>query len=289
MRLSQVARNSSVSDTWGKQKLWRAGVKQTFAITTMLLVLGSASQAEVVGGDVQLSFGSTEVDGLANNVNELTASGSLDFQVSNSFGFQAGLGFERASYSEDGVDVTVSATNYDLYGYYQLESFRAGAFIGRTSLGEASIDGFTVGLDQDVTNYGLVLQISNGGVTVGGSYGMSDFSDVTGEDASFFSLDATFAVTDALSIAGFYDSTSYSITGLDGDLTSSSLQVGAEYALDQWVNAPVVVAGYLGRYSADDGEASADGTMYGASISYLFGADTSTDRRRLFRSFVSPF
>ena len=202
------------------------------SLSTLVLAMAGVAMAhpvlaDVVGGEVGLSYGVVDADSLDGNLTGVTLHGSIDYAFTPSFGVQAGAAFDRYEFDEGSADVSVELRSFDLHGYYRLGAARVGAFVGREDLGEISVGGLgSMDADIQLTTYGLEADYRTGALTIGGHIGLAEIEDLDDVDTRFLGVDAAYALNERFAVLGDIDWTEVDAGG--DSLTLTSVRVGGE-------------------------------------------------------------
>lgn len=250
------------------------------AIATLLMTVAPTFAHAQMTGDVTLSFGVADADGLDSSIGTTFLGFSSDIELGSNVIAGLDLGFTRASTDVEGTDIDLDLTGFGVDLAYRLNSgLSFGAYVQRNEL-DVSVEGASVFGDLSATSTGLFVGYSTGGVDV------SAFAGRTTTDPELEDVDITdlgFAIryrpSEASIIGGNFVSSTADSGGEDLTLSSIGLAGGVRLS-QQW-------SLFAGLNVVDLDDFALDGTNIGVGIGYTMEYAGATLFAEISRASVS--
>lgn len=235
--------------------------KNTMIATLFMTVAPTLVHAQMTG-DVTLSFGMSDADGLEDSIGTTFIGFSADTTLGSNVLAGLDLSFVRASTNIEGTDIDADLTGFGVDLAYQLTNgLSFGVYGQRTEL-DASVDGFDLFGDVSATSIGLFVGYSAHALDVSAFAGKTTTDpELEDTDINDFGVAVRYQPSDASVIGGNFVSSTAESGGEDLTLSSVGLAGGMRLS-EQW-------SVFAGLNVTDLEDTAIDVTNFGIGLGYI--------------------
>jgi hypothetical protein len=231
------------------------------AIAALLMSVAPTLVQAKTAGEVTLSFGLTDSNGLDDDIGATFLGFSVDTELGSNVLAGLDLNLVAASTSSAGTDIDADITGFGVDLAYRLNSgLSFGAFLQRNEL-DASVDGFDLFGDVSATSAGLLVGYSVDALDISAFAGTTTTEpELVDTDISDFGFALRYQPNDTSVIGGNFLSTNVESGGVDSTLSLFGLAGGVRLS-EQW-------SVFAGLNVADLEDTALDVTNLGVGVGY---------------------